>query len=122
MRHRPTASSRPRQVRVERHTHLRPAARCVMPALVRQARERRSPFLRADLLADDHFALRALATVGLLRTWSAHGTYTGLIDLGLGTALVQTPSLTTPSEILPVQSVHEAVGTATTPSGLEGLR
>ena len=219
MRHRPTASTRPRQVRVERHTHLRPAARCVMPdrirvkvlehadseallamvgrcsavslyrrfhgvgdgvryaqevlaaaaghdsyaawsgdrcvglgnlhayddtaeigvlvedrwqrrgvgtalvvALVRQARERRSPFLRADLLADDHFALRALATVGLLRTWSAHGTYTGLIDLGLGTALVQTPSLTTPSEILPVQSVHEAVGTATTPSGLEGLR
>jgi hypothetical protein len=91
-------------------------------AFVPQARERRSRFLRADLLAEDPFALRAPATVGLLRSWWAHGTYTGLIDLGLGTALVQTASLTTPSEILSVQSAHEAVGSATPPSGLEGLR
>ena len=219
MRHRPTASTRPRQVRVERPTHLRPAARCVLPdrirvevvehgdseallamvgrrsamglyrrfhglgdgvrsteqvlaaaaghdscavwrdgrcvglgnlhayddtaeigvlaedrwqwrgvgtapvvAFVRQARERRSPFLRAGLLAEDHFALRARATVGVPRIWSAHSTYMGLIDLGLGTALVQTPPLTTPNEILPRQSVNEALGTAFTPSGLEGLR
>ncbi len=53
----------------------------------------------------------------------AYGGYTALIDLGLETALAQTPSLTTtPGEILPVQPVYEAVGTATTPSGLDGLR
>jgi hypothetical protein len=90
-------------------------------AFERQARERRSPFVRADLLAEDHFGLRAPATVGLLRTWSAHDTSPGLIDLGLRTALVLTASLTTPSDMLPVQSVYEAVGTAPTPSGLEGL-
>ena len=219
MPNRPTSATRPRQVRVERHTHLRPAAGSMMPdrirvtvlehadseallamvgrcsamtlyrrfhgvtdgvsyaqqvladaaghdsyaawrgdrcvglgdlhvrddtaeigvlaedgwqrrgvgtalvvALARRARERRSPFLRADLLAENHFALRALARVGPTRTSLAYGGYTALIDLGLGTALVPTPSLTMPSEILPVQSVYEAVGTAITPSGLDGLR
>jgi hypothetical protein len=82
MRRQPTASTRTRQVRVERHAHLRPAARYVM----------------------------------------RHGTYSGLVDLRLGTPLVQTPSLPTPSEILLVQLVHEAVGSTTTPSGLEGRR
>jgi GNAT superfamily N-acetyltransferase len=92
-------------------------------ALVRRARERRSAFLRADLLADNHFALQALASVGPMSISLARGSYTVLIDLGLGTALVQIPSLTTtPNEILPVQAVYEAVGPATTPSGRDGLR
>jgi GNAT superfamily N-acetyltransferase len=108
------------EVLVEDRWQRRGVGTALLVALVGQARERRSPFLRADLLADDHFALRALATVGLLRTWSAHGTYTRLIDLGLRTALVQTPSLTSTSEILPVQSVHEALGSAPAPSGVEG--
>jgi GNAT superfamily N-acetyltransferase len=109
-------------VLVEDRWRRRGVGTALVVAFVRQARERRSPFLRADLLADDHFALPAPAIVRLSRTWSAHGTYTRLIDLGLGTAPVQTPSVTTPSEIPPVRSVDEAVGTATTPSGLEGLR
>jgi GNAT superfamily N-acetyltransferase len=53
-------------------------------ALVCRARERRSPFLRADLLAENRFALKALAGVGPLRTSWAQGTCTAMIDLGLG--------------------------------------
>ena len=91
-------------VLVEDGWQRRGVGTALVVALVRRARERRSPFLRADLLAENRFALQALASVGPLRTSLAHGSYTALIDLGLGTALVQTPSLTTPSEILPVQS------------------
>jgi hypothetical protein len=54
--------------------------------------------------------------------WSAHQSYTGLIDLGLVTEPILTASLTTPGEIMPVQSVLEAVGTAATASDLEGRR
>ena len=88
-------------VLVEDGWQRRGVGTALLVALVRRARERRSPFLRADLLAENHFALQALASVGPLRTSSAHGTYTALIDLGLGTALVRTPSLTTPSETSP---------------------
>ena len=109
-------------VLVEDGWQRRGVGTALVVALVRRARERRSPFLRADLLAENRFALQALAGVGPLRTSFAHGSYTALIDLGPGTTHVQTPSLTMPREILPVQSVYEAVGTATTPSGLEGLR
>ena len=92
-------------VLVEDGWQRRGVGSALVVALVRRARERRSPFLRADLLADNRFALQALASVGPLSISFAHGSYTVLVDLGLGTALVQTPSLTTtPSEILPVQS------------------
>ena len=91
-------------------------------ALVRRARERRSPFLRADVQAENSFALKALAGFGPLRTSWAQGSYTALIDLGLGTALVGTPSPTTPSDVRPAQSVHEAVGLAATSSSPETLR
>ena len=218
MRHRPSASTRPRQVRVERHTQVRPAARprtpdrlrvavlepagseallamlgrcsaltlyrrfdaatdgvsyfqhvladaaghdsysawsgdrCVglgnlhvgaVPAeigvlvedgcqrrgvgtafvveLVRRDRDRRSPFLRADLLADNRFALQAPASVGPRRTTWAHGSHTALIDLRPGSARAQHPSVTTPGATLPVQTVYEAVVAATTRSVLDGL-
>jgi GNAT superfamily N-acetyltransferase len=109
-------------VLVEDGWQRRGVGTALVVALVRRARERRSPFLGADLLAENHFALKALARIGPLKTSLAHGGYTALIDLGLGVAPGQARSLATPSTILPAQSPYEAVGTATTPSGLEGLR
>jgi GNAT superfamily N-acetyltransferase len=60
-------------VLVEDRCQRRGVGTALVVAFVRQARERRSPVVRADLLADDHFVLRALAPVRRSRAWSAHG-------------------------------------------------
>jgi GNAT superfamily N-acetyltransferase len=103
-------------VLVEDGWHRRGVGTALAVALVRRARERRSHFLRAEVLAENRFALPVLARFGPTRISLAHGSYTMLVDLALGTALAQTSSLTTgPSEILPIQSVSAVLDTAVTP-------
>ncbi len=51
-------------------------------ALLRQAREWRVPLLRADVLAENAFTLRALARMGPTKTSLDCGSYTVLVHLG----------------------------------------
>jgi GNAT superfamily N-acetyltransferase len=110
-------------VLVEDGWQRRGVGSALVGALVSRARERRAPFLQADVLAENHFVLQRLASIGPMRTALAYGSYTVLVDLGLKTALVQTPSLIgRPGEIPPIQSVDEALGIATSPSGPGSVR
>ena len=110
-------------VLVEDDWQRRGVGTALLIALVRRVRERGSHFLSADVLAENHFVLQGLASIGPMRTALAYGSYTVLVDLGLKTALVQTPSLTRrPGEIPPIQSVDEALATATNPSGPGSVR
>ncbi len=99
-------------VLVEDGWQRRGVGSALVAALVRRARQHRTDFLRADLLAENQFVLQTLARVGPLRTRSAPGSYTALIDIRPGSAPAQTPSVTTPGATLPVQTVHEAVAAA----------
>lgn len=66
-------------------------------ALVRRVRERGSHFLRADVLEENRFALQVLARLGPAHTSLAAGSYTTLVDLGVGRTLRRDPSHTTGS-------------------------
>ena len=54
-------------------------------------RKRGSPFLRADVLDENRFALQVLARFGPARTSLAAGSYTTVIDLGIGSTLRRRP-------------------------------
>jgi GNAT superfamily N-acetyltransferase len=58
----------------------------LLVALVRRARESRSPSLQADVLADNDFAPAVLARVGPTRISLAQGTYSVVVDLRLAPA------------------------------------
>jgi len=73
-------------VLVEDGWHRRGVGTALVVALVRRARERRSHFLRAEVLAENRFALPVLARFGPTRISLAHGSYTMLVDLAQETA------------------------------------
>jgi len=109
-------------VLVEDGWHGRGVGTALAVALVGRARERRSHFLRADVLAENRFVLHVLARFGPTKISLDHGIYTTLVDLVLGTALVQTSSHTTePGEILPID-LSAVLGNAVTPIGPGRLR
>jgi GNAT superfamily N-acetyltransferase len=61
-------------------------------ATLRRACERRSRFLRADVLEESRFVLRILARLGSATTSMAAGCYTTLVDLGVEPLHCQNPA------------------------------
>jgi GNAT superfamily N-acetyltransferase len=69
----------------------------LLSALVRRVRERGSRFLRADVLDDNRFVIRALSLLGSAKTAVAAGSYTTVVDLAVSAprcqALLRAPVL-----------------------------